>query len=123
MPPRFSPVSYAAARADQAARRAASARAGQRGRERTGDDQTKTRDDDRRADREDGSQSRPHTAADRAPGAEPLGRLGSGFQLGTRLDVAEVPLPCLVGHEDVDVVRLVAMRARQALIRAAGRFR
>src|SRR5688572_24003161 len=46
-------------RADQAARRAASARAGQRGRERTRDDQTKTRDNDRRADREDGSQSRP----------------------------------------------------------------
>src|SRR5688500_10340610 len=110
-------------RADDAAGGAARARTRKRGRDRTRNDETKAGNDHRRSNREDRRQRRADAAANRRALAETFSRLRAMTELGARLDVSKVPLARLFRHHHVDVVGLVPVLGRQALVRTAGRLR
>src|SRR5688500_14203626 len=104
-------------RADNAARGAARARTRQRRRDRTRHDETKAGNNHRRANREDRRQRGADAAANRRALAETLSRFRAMTELGARLDVAKVPLARLLRHHHIDVIGLVSVLGRQALVR------
>src|SRR5690606_38025020 len=102
-------------RADDAAGRAARARTREGAGQRPGDGEPEAGHDDGRAAGGEGAEDTADGASGRGTGAGAFHRLTACFDLDFVHVAVVVPLPCLVGHDDVDVVVGVAAVAEGAV--------